>query len=119
MLLPGPDHPITIVREPNIVRVVFNGTVIAETSRALRVIEASYRPVLYLSREDARMEYFTQTDHQTSCPYKGKASYFTLEVGGKRSENAAWSYETPFAAVAEIAGALAFYPQRVDFIEIE
>lgn len=118
MLLPGPDHPITIVTEPRIVRVVFNATVVADTSRALRLAEASYPPVHYIPREDALMEYFTRTDHQTRCPYKGAACYFTLDVGGKRSENAVWSYEAPFPAVAEIAGALAFYSDRVDCIEL-
>jgi uncharacterized protein (DUF427 family) len=57
------------------------------------------------------------TQHHTQCPYKGEASYFTLKADGKTAENAAWSYETPFAAVAEIEGHLAFYPNRVDRIE--
>lgn len=118
MLLPGPDHPISIVNETRTVRVVFNGKVIAETSRASRLAEASYPPVHYIPREDARMEYFIRTSHETGCPYKGKAAYFTLDVDGKRSENAVWSYEEPYSAVAQIAGKLAFYPQRVDLIEI-
>lgn len=119
MLLPGPDHPIVIDPEPRIVRVVFNGIVIAETSRALRLTEASYPPVHYIPREGARMEYFAPTAQRTRCPYKGEASYFALEAGGKRSDNAVWCYESPFPAVAAIAGALAFYPQRVDAIRIE
>ncbi|HRF09620.1 MAG TPA: DUF427 domain-containing protein [Xanthobacteraceae bacterium] len=118
MLLPGPDHPISISEEPRTVRVMFNGKVVAETSRALLLAEAAYPPVHYIPREDARIEHFTPTRHETGCPYKGTASYFTLEVEGKRSENAVWSYEKPYPAVAKIAGMLAFYPQRIDAIEI-
>ena len=117
MKLPGPDHPITITPNPRHVRVTFAGNVIAETDRALTLQEASYRPVLYIPREDARMALLTRTAHATHCPYKGDASYFTVEAGGRRSENAVWSYESPYPAMAEITGHLAFYPDRVDAIE--
>ncbi len=117
MKLPGPDHPITITPNPKRVRVILGGEVIAETSRALTLQEASYRPVQYIPREDARMGLYARTDRSTHCPYKGDASYFTVEGGGRRAENAVWSYEAPFPAMAEIAGHLAFYPDRVDAIE--
>ena len=117
MKLPGPDHPITITPTPRHVRVTFAGNVIAETDRALTLQEASYRPVLYIPREDARMALLTRTAHATHCPYKGDASYFTVEAGGRRSENAVWSYESPYPSMAEITGHLAFYPDRVDAIE--
>lgn len=116
MLQPGPDHPITITRHPRKIRVIFNGKVVAETANALRLQEANYPAVFYIPREDARMEHFHPTAHATRCPYKGGASYFTLEVDGKRSENAVWSYEKPYPAVAEIEMLLAFYPHRVDSI---
>jgi uncharacterized protein (DUF427 family) len=116
--VPAPDHPITIARNPQRVRVRFNGRVIADTTRALTLKEAHYPPVQYIPREDADMAAFSATKHRTRCPYKGDASYFTLSADGRTSENAVWSYEQPFPAVQEIAGHLAFYPDRVDAIEV-
>jgi uncharacterized protein (DUF427 family) len=117
MKLPGPDHPITITATPKRVRVTFGGEVIAETDRALTLQEASYKPVLYIPRADARMALCEKTARSTHCPYKGDASYYTIVAGGTRAENAIWSYETPFPAMAQIEGYLAFYPDRVDRIE--
>jgi uncharacterized protein (DUF427 family) len=115
--LPGSSHPITIERNPRRVRVWFNGRMIAETSDALTLKEASLPAVFYIPREDADMAVFERTGHTTHCPYKGDASYFSVRVGDKLAENAVWSYETPFAAMKEIASRLAFYRNRVDSIE--
>lgn len=117
MKLPGPDHPITITPNPKRVRVTLGGTVIAETTRALTLQEASYKPVQYIPRADAEMALLARTDRSTHCPYKGDASYYTVEAGGRRAENAVWSYESSFPAMAAIEGHLAFYPDRVDAIE--
>jgi uncharacterized protein (DUF427 family) len=117
MKLPGPDHPITIAPNPKRVRVTFNGRVIADTRRALTLREASYRAVQYIPRADVDMTLLERTTHATYCPYKGDASYFTLAVDGRVSDNAAWSYEAPYPAVAGIGEYLAFYPSRVDRIE--
>jgi uncharacterized protein (DUF427 family) len=118
MKLPGPDHPITITRNGKRVRVTFAGKTIADTTNALTLKEASYSPVFYIPRADADMSALMRTSHHTHCPYKGEASYFTISAGGRTAENAVWSYETPFPAVAEIKGYLAFYPNRVDAIEV-
>jgi uncharacterized protein (DUF427 family) len=115
--IPGPDHPITIEPNPNIVRVTFNGQVVADTMRALTLREAAYKPVFYIPREDVRMGLLQRTDHVSHCPYKGDASYYTLRVADRISGNAAWSYEHPYAAMIAIVGRLAFYPHRVDTIE--
>jgi uncharacterized protein (DUF427 family) len=117
MKIPGPDHPITIEHHPQRVRVMFNGRAVADTTRALVLRESSYKPVLYIPREDADMSAFERTGHSTHCPYKGDASYFSLRAGDRLSENAVWTYEQPFPAMTEIAGRLAFYPNRVDAIE--
>jgi uncharacterized protein (DUF427 family) len=115
--IPGPDHPITI--EPSRTRVVVSvaGRVIADTSDAVMLREASYPPVLYIPRKDVDMSLLERTDHGTYCPYKGDCTYYSIPIGGTRSSNAVWTYETPYAAVAEIKGHLAFYPDRVDAIE--
>jgi uncharacterized protein (DUF427 family) len=117
MRTPGPDHPITITPNPNRVRVKLGGKVIADTTRALTLREASLPPVQYIPREDVVFALLARTDHATHCPYKGDASYFTVSANGRTAENAIWSYEQPFSAVAAIAGRLAFYPERVDGVE--
>jgi len=117
MKLPDPDHPITISRNGNRVRVTFRGQVIADTTHALTLKEASYPPVQYIPRADTRMNLLSRTSHHSHCPYKGDASYFAVEAGGSKVENAVWSYEQPFPAMTEIKEYLAFYPNRVDAIE--
>ncbi len=117
MKLPGPDHPIAITRNGKRVRVIFKGAVVADTSQALSLKEANYQVAFYIPRADANMALLTRTAHTTHCPYKGDASYFTIETGGQRAENAVWSYEQPFPAMAAIKEYLAFYPNRVDSIE--
>ncbi len=114
--IPGPDHPITVERNAGRVVVTLAGKVIADTTEALTLREASYPPVQYIPREDVDMAALERTDHASYCPYKGDASYFSIPAGGERSVNAIWTYEVPYAAVAEIRDHLAFYPDRVDAI---
>ena len=116
--IPGPDHPITI--EPNPARIVVSvaGRTIADTREALSLREATYPTVLYVPRKDVDMTLLERTDHATYCPYKGDCSYFSVPVGGERSVNAVWTYEAPYPSVGEIKGHVAFYPDRVEKIEI-
>jgi uncharacterized protein (DUF427 family) len=118
MKLPGPDHPITITPESRRVTVTLRGTVIADSTRALSLKEGSYPAVLYIPRDDVRMDQLERTDHATHCPYKGDCAYYSIPAGGERGVNAVWTYEHPFPAVAEIASHLAFYPDRVDAIDV-
>jgi uncharacterized protein (DUF427 family) len=118
MKLPGPDHPITITKNPRRVRVSAGGAVIAETAKALTLKEAEYPAVQYVPREDANMALLERTDRVTHCPYKGDASYYSIKADGKTLDNAIWSYETPFPAMAEISGHLAFYPDKVKIEEV-
>ena len=112
--IPGPDHPITITPNPNRVVVTVGGVVIADTTRALTLQEASYPPVQYIPRADARMDLLQRSQTHTWCPYKGEASYFSIPAGGDKSVDAIWTYEEPHAAVAVIRDHLAFYPSRID-----
>ena len=116
--LPGPDHPIHIVDEPRRVRVLWGSHVVADTTHALKLTEASYPSVFYVPRTDANMDHYAKTARSSHCPYKGDASYYSLVDGDTRAENVVWSYETPYPAMREIAGHLAFYPDKVK-IEIE
>lgn len=117
MKLPGPDHPITVTPNGKRVRVTIAGKAIADSTHTLTLKEASYPPVHYIPRADVDMTALARTDHSTHCPYKGDASYFTIRVDGKQADNAVWSYEQPFPALAEIKEYLAFYPNKVDGIE--
>jgi len=118
MKLPGPDHPITIAANPKRVRVSAGGVVIADTSSALTLKEASYPAVSYVPRKDANMALLARTERVTHCPYKGDANYFSIAANGKTIENAIWTYETPFPAMTEISGHLAFYPDKVTIEEV-
>src|SRR6266446_3475108 len=114
MKIPGPDHPISIAANPSRVVVKVGRQIVADTSDALTLREASYRDVQYIPRRDVDMAALTRSEHTTYCPYKGHASYYSIPAGGDRSVNAVWSYETPFEAMAQIKDYVAFYPNRVD-----
>ena len=115
--IPGPDHPLTIERNPSRVVVTLAGQVIADTREALTLREAQYPAVLYIPRKDVNMALFERSNHSTYCPYKGDSAYFSIPSGGERSVNAVWTYENPYEAVASIKEHLAFYPERVDAID--
>ena len=96
-------------------RVVFNGCVVAETTRALRVLETSQPPAYYFPPEDVRLAtFFTRTHHTTLCEWKGVARHYTIAVAGRTAENAAWFYPAPAPGYETIADHVAFYPARVD-----
>jgi uncharacterized protein (DUF427 family) len=116
--IPGPDHPITISPAHGKVRVTLAGKIVAESTRALQLEESGYPPVYYLPRNDADMSLLVRTEHYTYCPYKGDCTYYSIPIGGPKSENAVWTYEKPHEAVASIREHLAFYPSRIDAIEI-
>jgi uncharacterized protein (DUF427 family) len=118
-----PDHRVELLPEGRRVKVVFGGVAIGDTDAALRVEETGHNPVFYLPEKDVRLDLMHRTDHSTRCPYKGEASYWTIEVPGasgstKRSENAVWAYPTPYDEVSGLAGYYAFYPNRVDSITV-
>ncbi|MGH1574858.1 DUF427 domain-containing protein [Methylobacterium sp. P31] len=118
MKVPGPDHPITVAPERRRVRVLAAGVAVADTRSALRLEEAHYPAVFYVPRRDIRSESFVPSARTSHCPYKGEARYFDLVVDGLRRSDAVWSYEDPYPAVAAIRKHVAFYPDRVDAIEI-
>jgi uncharacterized protein (DUF427 family) len=116
MKVPGPDHPISIEANPSRIVVTVGGHTIADTRNALTLKEASYPAVQYIPRRDVDMSALVRSEHTSYCPYKGDASYYSIPAGGDRSLNAVWSYESPFAAMAQIKDYVAFYPDRVDQI---
>ena len=106
--IPGEDHPITMTANPSRVLVRFRGKTVADTVNALTLREASLPPAQYIPRADINMEFLDANAHTTYCPHKGDASYFDVVDGDVRNRRAAWSYEHPHEAVAEISGRIAF-----------
>ena len=99
--------------------VTFAGTTLAESRRAIRVLETSHAPVYYLPPEDVRLELLQPTQRRTVCEFKGSAAYADAVVGGRRSADACWWYPSPTPRFASIAGWIAFYPSRVDRITVD
>lgn len=116
MKLAGLDHPISIVPFGKYVTVRFHGQQIAHSSRAVALDEAQYPTVLYIPRDDARLDLMTASDHQTYCPYKGTATYRSLASTPGDGKDAVWSYEDPYPATEQIRGHLAFYTDQVEIV---
>ena len=114
-----PDYPLEIAPSGKLVRVTLGGEVIAETSDALVMTESDYSPAYYIPLGDVRLDLMEKTDHSSHCPFKGNASYWTINAGGQTAENAVWSYEMPFDEVALIRETMSFYTSKVDAIVVD
>ncbi len=114
-LQPTARHPITVTETGKHVTVRVNGEVVAETDNALTLQESTYPAVHYIPLADVNRDLLRRTDTATYCPYKGDASYYSVVTSaGGTVEDAIWTYEKPYDAVASIAGHLAFYPDKAD-----
>ncbi|MFC6674219.1 DUF427 domain-containing protein [Marinobacterium aestuariivivens] len=96
------------------ISVEFNGRLVADSSRVMVLRETGLPATYYFPREDVRMDWLRPSEHHTHCPFKGNASYWTLEVAGKCAENAVWSYEDPYDEAAQVRNYVAFYWGRMD-----
>ncbi len=112
--IPDATHPIVIRPTDSHVSVRISGTVVAETDNALSLAEASYPVVQYIPLADVDQSLLERTATQTYCPYKGDASYYTVNTPGGTEPDVIWTYEHPYPAVAEIAGHVAFYASRAE-----
>jgi uncharacterized protein (DUF427 family) len=92
------------------------GAVLGESKNVIELSEGGLPEILYVPREDLAMAFFDKTDHTSTCPHKGTASYYTIQAKSGPIANAAWSYEAPHEGLEQIAGHLAFYP---DFVTVE
>ncbi len=110
-----PDYRVDLEANSEHVRVTFAGEVLADSRRTLIVRETKHDPVVYVPKEDVRFERLEATDHESFCPFKGEARYWTIRVADRVEENAVWGYEAPFDQVSGLAGYVAFYPDRVDW----
>jgi len=118
VLYPGPDHPITVTPTEGRVVVKVAGQVVADTRAALTLQESTYPAVQYIPLADVDTSLLEPTTTESYCPYKGDASYYSIPTGGEKAVDAIWEYKQPREAVAQIKEHVAFYPNRVDSIEI-
>jgi len=108
-----PDHRLTAKPAGVHVQVTFNGEVVADSRDTIRLEEDGYAAVYYIPRHDVKMDRLVRSNHQTYCPFKGKASYYSLKDG---PQNAVWTYEQPYDEMSSIKELLAFYRDKVDSI---
>lgn len=115
VLEPNAGHPITIEPAKGRVQVRINGEIVADTTAALELREATIPAVQYIPLDDVAADRLTRTDTVTYCPFKGDASYYSVTTSsGETVEDAIWTYEQPYPAVAQIAGHVAFYPNKAE-----
>jgi uncharacterized protein (DUF427 family) len=119
MKTPGPDHPVSIARNPMRVRAQVAGHVIADTMNALTLTEGDLAPVQYFPRKDVETGFLSQTDFVSESEYKGSAVHYSLWIDGELLENAAWSYEDPFPAAEGVQNLIAFDPAQVRVYEVD
>ena len=119
---PGPgqesvwDYPRPPLVSPDarLVRVIHQGTLVAETQRALRILETASPPTFYLPPEDVRRDLLVRAGGASLCEWKGSARYWSLRIDGDEVQNVAWSYEQPFPEFAQIQSYIGFYPSKVE-----
>jgi uncharacterized protein (DUF427 family) len=111
-----PGHTVTTHPESVRVEVRVGGETVAESERPLVLEETGLPPRHYLPRDDVRMERFVPTSFHTTCPFKGEASYWSIEVAGTRHDGIMWSYEDPIPGREDITGLVCFYPDRAEVL---
>ncbi|HLX48379.1 MAG TPA: DUF427 domain-containing protein [Streptosporangiaceae bacterium] len=111
-------HQITITPAGQHVEVTLNGEKLASSDRAVVLNEAGLRPRYYFPREDVRMDLLKPTSTESTCPFKGQASYWTVTAGGQVHDDLVWSYETPIPEAEGIAGLVCFWEEKADGLTI-
>ncbi|HSA90190.1 MAG TPA: DUF427 domain-containing protein [Burkholderiales bacterium] len=115
----GGDHWIRIEPTRKRVRVEFNGARIADSMRALVLHETRLPPAYYFPLEDVRTDLLARTEHTTHCPFKGNASYWSVQVGDRVAENAVWAYEEPYRDAEPVRGYVSFYRDKVEIVGVD
>jgi uncharacterized protein (DUF427 family) len=109
-----PYHRVDMLESSRHVKVKVNGEVVAETNRPMILFETGLPPRYYMPPEDVRGEALAASEKTTQCPYKGVASYYSVEAGGEHVEDLIWYYPEPISEAAKIKGLLAFFNEKVD-----
>jgi len=112
-----PDYRVALEPNPTRVHVTFDGETVVDSERTVIVRETKHDPVIYFPRDDVNMSLLERTEHETFCPFKGEASYWTLRHGDAVEENAVWTYEDPYEQVDGLRDYVAFYGDKVEWKE--
>lgn len=110
----GPQHKLLFSPFPRRVRATFAGETVLDTDHGMLLHESNILPVLYVPVQDVRSEFLTKTDHSTHCPFKGDASYWSITVGDRTSENSVWGYASPVDSAGWLDGYVALYWDHLD-----
>lgn len=113
-----PEHQVRLSPAQTRIVVILGGETVADSTAAILCEETGHAPVYYVPMVDTRADAFTPTAGSTYCPYKGRASYWSIGAGGTRAENAAWSYDLPYDECAALAKHVAFYGDKVEVREV-
>jgi uncharacterized protein (DUF427 family) len=114
-----PYKRVDILPSSRHVRIVLGGVTVAETRRPRLLLETGLPDRHYIPEEDVRMELLEATEATSRCPYKGKASYWSANAGGRVFKNIVWSYLDVLPATTPIEGLLCFYDERVDAVYVD
>lgn len=109
-----PYHRVDTIASTRHIRVVIDGETVAETHRPIMLFETGLPTRYYLPQEDVRMELLTPTETHTSCPYKGEASYWTVNIGGNTHQDVVWGYADPITEIPKIKALVSFYNEKLD-----
>ena len=107
-------HSISILPAGAHVEVRLGGRLLGTTDRAMKLDETGLPSRYYLPRDDVRMDLLRSTTFHTTCPFKGEASYWSVDIDGETHEGLAWSYEEPIAQAVDVKEMLSFYPDRAE-----
>jgi uncharacterized protein (DUF427 family) len=114
----SPEHEVKVSPERARLRVTLDGETLAESADALALAESGYGVVHYFPRADVRAK-LSPTTHSSYCPFKGRASYWSLAAGGRALDNVVWGYEEPYDEVAALKGHVAFWLAKIPGAKVE
>jgi len=114
-----PYHRVDVLNSSRHVKVIVGGEVVAETTRPRLLFETGLPTRYYIPKLDVRLDLLTPTNTSTRCPYKGKASYWTVNLGGKEFTDIVWGYPAPIPECPKIENLLCFYDEKVDAVYVD
>ncbi len=114
-----PYHRVDVLHSSRHVRVVVGGETVAESHRPRLLFETSLPTRYYIPKVDVRMDLLEPSPTTTRCPYKGKASYWSVRVGDRVFEDFVWGYPAPIAECPKIENLVCFFNERVDAIYVD
>ena len=114
-----PDHKVSERRLADRMQVAVNGEIVGDSRDVIKVEEDGSPARYYFPRADVKMDLLERSATTTRCPFKGEAHYFNLKVGGKKLDDAVWTYEDPYDEHLALTERVAFYDDKLPEIQIK